>query len=266
MTQKFILSQFDQQIGPFDENELRAKWKGGELLPIDYVFDDSKQDWVLVAERFGWAIAPGTTHPPPLKPLKVSGTKVKLTDGIGEFDLSPLQPGVVHLALHNSSSMLLKLQEPLQIQVKPAEPVEVAWSFTADQTVGQDIEVKVKGLDALGFVATEFNDRVVLRIEGGEAPQEVPVQLKRGQASAVLHNIKAETWKLSLHYIGGKKLRLPEPRSLTWQPGPATRLILDGPQEYVAGHPLKVQVKAVDNFGNLAKTFQGTVTLEVKAG
>jgi hypothetical protein len=70
---------------------------------------------------------------------------------------------------------------------------------------------------------------------------------------------------MSFHYSGSRQLKMPEAKSLEWQPGPATRLILDGPPEYVAGHPLKVHVKAIDQYGNVAKTFQGTVILEVKA-
>lgn len=291
MTQKFVLSQFDQQFGPFDETELRQKWKLGQLLPIDYVFDESRQDWVLVAERFGWAVAPGTTHPPPLKrvssvasqtqgkPLEVSGAsvmrewkkasaqgaKVKLIDGLGEIDLSPLQPGRVELALQESSAVLLKLQEPLQIHVKPAEPVEVTWTFAGEQTVGQEIEVKLKCLDALGFVCGGFVGQFTLKIHGSGSPQEIPVTMNSGHAAVTLKNTKAENWKVTL-IDPTARLRMPETRSLTWQPGPAVRLVLDGPQEYVAGHPLKVQVKAVDSFGNLAKTFQGTVILEIKAG
>jgi hypothetical protein len=99
----------------------------------------------------------------------------------------------------------------------------------------------------------------------GADGKEFPVAMKDGQALIKIHHTKAESWRLSFHYSGSRVLKMPEDRTLEWQPGPATKLILDGPGEYVAGHPLKVHVKAVDNWGNLAKTFQGTVILEVKA-
>jgi len=91
------------------------------------------------------------------------------------------------------------------------------------------------------------------------------VAIAGGLATVKLANTKAESWKLTVHYHGTRALRLPEAKTLEWQPGPAARLILDGPPELVAGNPLKVQVKAVDQYGNLARTFQGTVILEVKA-
>jgi hypothetical protein len=59
---------------------------------------------------------------------------------------------------------------------------------------------------------------------------------------------------------------LPNAFKVDWQPGPAVRLVLDGSPELVAGSSTKVQVKAVDQYGNLANTFTGTLNLEVKAG
>src|ERR1035437_3397147 len=122
MNPKFIISHLDVQLGPFDEAELKARWVKGELLPIDYVYDDGKQDWLLLSERFKWATSKAeTATPPPLREITVKkprvqkadsvnessynkknlalGAKVKLVDGVGEIDLSPLQPGDVELVL-----------------------------------------------------------------------------------------------------------------------------------------------------------------------
>lgn len=285
MTQKYVVSHFDQQSGPFDEQELRAKWKQGQLLPIDYVFDESKNDWVLVVERFGWAITAGTTHPPPLKrqaqqpvkPLEVSGpsvvkewkrhaahgARIKLVNGVGEIDLSPLKPGTIEFALQDSTASMLKMNEPLHIHVKPADPVRIEWEFSPQNTVGGDLKIQVRALDGLGYVCSDYEAPYSLKIQGS-TDQDVSFKLANGIATVTLSHTKAETWKISL--AGGKDvLQLPKEKSFTWEPGPAARLVLDGPQEYVAGHPLKVQVKAVDAYGNLAKTFQGTVLLEIKA-
>lgn len=290
MSVKFVVSHLDQQMGPFDEQQLKEKWSKGELLPIDYVYDEAKADWILMAERFEWAAGPAEGHPPPIKPAlakktppappppleitgatvvkewrKAAGTgaKVKLVDGVGEIDLSPLPPGQVELVLQESSSML-KLQEPLRVSVRPAEPEEIVWAFPNQQTVGQDCELLIKAVDKNGMVCTHYNDEFTLHITRGDKP-EVQIPLRGGQAAVKLSNTIASTWTMSLKYTGPKTLRLPENKTLEWQPGPAARLILDGPQQLLAGSPLKVQVKAVDAYGNLAKTFQGTVILEVKA-
>jgi len=365
MSPKFIISHLDEQSGPYDEAELKGKWVKGEILPIDYVYDEAKSDWVLLAERFPWASSKAETEtPPPLKEITmvrkpvpsveakpmsessynkqtqltqihmqselqtqtqipipplapvsapapaptpiiiaapapapklpevkaeapkapapeattkvtaatpaptpaaaVQPAKVKLTDGQGEVYLSPLQPGNVQLVLQDQSAGNLKLETPLKIHVKPAEPVAIEWSLVQTQTVGQDLEVHIQALDGSGKPCKHYDDKFTIRVNGGDNKQ-IPVDMRDGQALIKIQHTKAETWRMTFHYNGTRVLKMPEDRQLEWQPGPATKLILDGPQEYVAGHPLKVHVRAVDNFGNLAKTFQGTVVLEVKA-
>jgi hypothetical protein len=300
MNPKYVISHLDVQLGPFDEAELKAKWVKGEILPIDYVYDESKSDWILLSEKFMWAsgkaeiatppplkepavkkpraidLAPAQTAPaiqlgtpaptpaPVATTTVVPGAKVKLTDGVGELDLQPLQPGNVELVLQDSSAGTLRLQNPLKIHVKPLEPHAIEWSLVTAQQVGQDAEIQVQALDKSGHVCSHYEDRFTIRVNGAEG-KEYPVHMKEGQALIKIHHTKAESWRLSFHYSGSRVLKMPEDRTLEWQPGPATKLILDGPGEYLAGHPLKVHVKAVDNWGNLAKTFQGTVILEVKA-
>src|SRR3979409_213183 len=96
MSQKFIISHLDEQLGPFDETELKAKWLKGELLPIDYVFDDVKQDWILLAERFEWAqqkaepkveALPEVAVPPPLK--EAPPKKIRAPDPVFQETTEP---------------------------------------------------------------------------------------------------------------------------------------------------------------------------------
>src|SRR4051812_13633990 len=72
-TAKFVVSHMDEQMGPFDEQQLKAAWVKGEILPIDYVYDEAKQDWVLLAERFPWAAkvqGEDLMPPPPTSPVR----------------------------------------------------------------------------------------------------------------------------------------------------------------------------------------------------
>jgi hypothetical protein len=362
MSQKYVVSHLEEQLGPFDEAELKAKWVKGDILPIDYIYDESKQDWILLSERFPWALGKVETGaPPPLsettlkkktattppqtiavpadaipnvaktmvsaKPtpaaeaanapvaaatpvaptpaptpatiqmpapaasahtqaattssahsapsVRVAHTNttvpsapkeaaVELVNGKGEVDLSTLQPGRVELVLHQSSEVKVPIETPLQINVRPSEPVLIEWTVPSTQTVGEDAEVHITALDEAGRVCTHYHEQYLLRIKG-PSPQDVPVKIVNGKATVALQQTKAEAWSVSLIYSGSRKLQLPTEKHLEWQPGPASKLILDGPKEYVTGYPLKVQVQAVDQFGNLAKTLHGTVVLEVKA-
>lgn len=267
-------------MGPFDESELKAKWAKGELLPIDYVYDDKKQDWVLLSERFLWAQEhPNESGaPPPLneiasrKPTTAAPTvplaakpnpqkEVQLVDGKGELELQNLLPGQIELALQKGE---LQLENSLKIQIRSAEPQTIEWTLVQEQTVGETVEMQIRALDVTGRICSQYDDSFHIRINGGDANQ-ISVPLKNGQALVRIQHTKAEIWNLTFHYQGNRVLRLPDTRTVEWKPGPAVKLILDGPQEYTAGHPLKVAVRAVDRFGNLAKTFHGTVVLEVKA-
>lgn len=299
MSSKFIVSHLDEQMGPFDEEALKAKWQKGDLLPIDYVYDEAKKDWILLSERFQWANAKAEpAFPPPLSEVTIKkkrppeppreatepqtmtgmvippltpqpatvnqGAEVKLIDGVGEVDLSPLQPGHVELSAKDSSNGTLKMQNPMKIHVRPAEPFAVEWTTPHQQTVGQDAQIHVRVIDRTGHLCAHYDDTFTIRINGN-SDNGVAIAVTSGEARVNLKHTKSEHWNLSFHYLGSRVLKLPEDKVLIWEPGPATRLVVDGPQEYIAGHPVKVQVKALDNYGNLAKTFQGTVVLEVKA-
>ncbi len=314
MNPKFIISHLDEQLGPFVENELKTKWAAGDILPIDYVYDESKQDWVLVHERFGWATKnPEGALPPPLRepslrkrappeppraqdtppphitapipvpeiaatptalvltqpilpaPPKADATPIKLVDGVGTTQIPALEPGRLELNLQDSTNDKLKLQDPVKIVVRSAEPHAVEWTSPYQQTVGQEIEISVQVFDSSHRLCLHYDDSFVIRVNAPSG-HEVPVAVTKGQAIIKLRNTKAENWKLSFHYSGGRVLKLPQDRMIEWGAGPATKLILEGPaSEHISGQPLHVSVKAVDEFGNLAKSYQGTVILEVKA-
>ena len=385
--QKFVVSHMDQQMGPFDELELKGLWVKGEILSIDYVYDEPRQDWVLLSERFTWAkvaeVAPpppirvdvgvlrrtaqqlstsataaaplpspapvpapvaaaaaptasvtvvssavsahntvildapglGDTEPivlpakahgasasdlhdatakitispasqatvaiassvgvapkiatsssPPASAVALSGAEVKqvsLIGGFGEIDLSPLAPGKIELMAQDDSASL-KLKEPHKIQVTPAEPVQVVWSVPSQIVAGQELEVSLRALDEHGQLCLRYSEPFVIQVRGG-VTRDISVVTHDGQASVRLPHTIAESWTLSLHYGGQRKLRLPATQTLEWLPGPPARLVVDGPEEYTAGIPLKIKVKAVDAYGNVAKDYKGTVTLEVKA-
>lgn len=375
MSNKFVVSHMDQQMGPFDEQELKNRWAKGDILPIDYVYDENLKDWVLLAERFAWAKAQDVTPPPPVRtetgvrrmasltnddvasvtpavtpavtptyvtsplpqavnapspaaPATVSSpiqitwpaaqtaapaatpkpapapapapatavtnvstetvtinftpapsattataappptaapqARVQLVNGQAEIDLPSLAPGDVELVAADTQAGIT-LQQPHRIQVKPAEPVRVEWQITDAQTVGQDVKIELSAFDAHNNICLHYGETFYLHLRAGAGQREFALTMHDGRASLVLQHTVVETWSFALEYRGAKALQLPAPQSLEWRPGPAVRLVLDGPHEYIAGQPLKVQVKAVDQFGNVAKNFQGTVNLEVKA-
>lgn len=299
---KFIVSHLDQQIGPFSEEELRIRFFKGDLLPIDYIYDEKSKDWVLFAERFPWAKAAEPNSPPtvpmdaavlkrtaailnksetatnvsiydappapPIAPASRAPSngpipQIHLVNGQAEIDIPSLIPGHVELALQASDN--LKMTEPFRIQVKPVDPVMVTWAIDRQKVVGQEVIIVLKALDHHGNVCLRYSDEFTVQIRG-PVSRDLNAMMKDGEAIVRLENTKAETWNLSLHYNGQKNIHLPASCTLEWLPGPAVRLVVDGPQECTTGSPVKLQIKAVDVYGNLATSFQGTVAFDVKAG
>jgi hypothetical protein len=374
---KFVVSHLDQQLGPFDEQELKMKWAAGEILPIDYVYDEAKQDWILLADRFAWAAKPvkddgsapppirevniarraapvatgptkidapkpaptpaapsappvmatpvaptppasitkeqtvldavkettdiirnidfapqapkkeastylkmemmtglptielpapvvesAQTPPPPARPTVSTETKVTLVNGVAEIDLTPATPGHMELAVQDSSG--IRSSEPLVINVRAAEPVEVRWQYPSQQVVGEDVHMTIEAIDDRGHVCEHYNDQFLIQIRGPVSHDHL-VTMTHGRVIFTLKHTKAECWSVTLHYSGTRHLRLPEGSELDWRPGPAVKLVLDGPHEYLAGDAMKVRVKAVDAYGNTADNYQGVVSLAVKA-
>jgi hypothetical protein len=341
MSAKFVVSHLDQQLGPYDELTLKTKWQEGEFLPIDYVFDEEKQDWVLISDRFEWAKKPAQVSPPPIKaeqpkkktipppapkeaivaaatspsihlsqvslsqitvptlnvpvpvevetpdaieltsagvertkieiipePVEVrsapasaataSNGQLKMVNGVAVVDLSTLTPGQLELKLNNAGQEI-----KLNLQVRSAEPARIDWSVKPMQPVaGTDCEVTCRANDKHGHLCTEFKG--AFAIKAGD--KEYAFEIEKGLGTVKFQQTKAEPCEVRLLNRTDRQLELPNAFKVDWQPGPAVRLVLEGSPELVAGSSAKVEVKAVDQYGNLANTFTGTLNLEVKAG
>lgn len=303
-TPKYIVQHQDEQLGPFEEHELKQRWEAGTILGIDYVYDEGKQDWVLLAECFRWAAAghlddtmpvkiqpPAMTEEialepevepeveavelpelPPVAPApvpKVAAAKpvaakhaaeVRMVDGRGELTLGELKPG--HLSVRIMHEGLEA--EELHLDVRPAEPVRVRWTPPASHVVGHELELRFEAVDADDRVCAGFSGEFTV-VTGGGAKKRHDVKTIDGVGVVRWTHTKAEAWTVHLEHRGRSPLVLPAKHKLEWLAGPAHRLVVDGPTDFHAGMPLKVQVKAVDAYGNVARDFQGTVVLDVKA-
>lgn len=51
----YIVSHLGQEMGPYNESELKALWEKKQILPMDYIFDAEKEDWFVIADVFEWA-------------------------------------------------------------------------------------------------------------------------------------------------------------------------------------------------------------------
>ncbi|MGE0528949.1 MAG: GYF domain-containing protein [Bdellovibrionales bacterium] len=61
---KYLVSHQGQQVGPFTLNEVVAKVRSKDLDLFDYIFDENKQDWILLMEHAPLANALKSNKPP----------------------------------------------------------------------------------------------------------------------------------------------------------------------------------------------------------
>jgi hypothetical protein len=75
---KFLVSHQGHESGPFTLDEIIAKVKAKELELFDYIFDEAKQDWVLLMEHQALASALKSNKPP--RPPALAGTGTTKAD------------------------------------------------------------------------------------------------------------------------------------------------------------------------------------------
>ena len=51
MVKNYYVSKNNQQIGPVCEEDIVGKIKSKEISWMDYIYDDSKKDWVIIVEH-----------------------------------------------------------------------------------------------------------------------------------------------------------------------------------------------------------------------
>ena len=307
-TPKFIVSHEDQQLGPFTEVELRQKWTSGAILGVDYVYDEAKADWIMIAERFRWAadgaltdtirvsVMPAamteeitvelsvpppvpvkaTPPAPPVAPVVVEdeldlnfsfGEKtaavpaaqaIQMTDGYGEISLDAMDAGSIELKLRNSDMPTARIR----LDLLPSDPTTVRWTLPTVAEVGRQITLSLEVTDDRGLVCRTFQGEFTVVTAG----KRHLVKTIDGAGRLEFTQEKAEVVSVHLESDPSLTLTLPAMQKLEWTPGPAVKLVVDGPTEHQSGIPLKVRVKALDQYGNVARSYQGMVSLDVKAG
>ena len=51
MVKNYYVSKNNQQIGPFSEKDVVVKIKAKDISWMDYIYDESKKDWVIIVEH-----------------------------------------------------------------------------------------------------------------------------------------------------------------------------------------------------------------------
>lgn len=192
-----------------------------------------------------------------------SSNLLVMKGGIGDLELVHFQAGQVSLCLDGSVSQDLQVELVSPIRVKAAQAEKITLKRSSDAIeVGQNIQIELEALDRFGNIDTSFSKEFSLEV-GGACEGGGRIHFESGRAKAILTNRKAESVQVALIDTSKTGVDVSEAHVLLqFKAGPAVRLTFIAPEEVTAGEPIKVQVKAVDAYGNLAADYSGDLKVE----
>ncbi len=215
-------------------------------------------------------VKPPTDGPVEIKTdIKVGS--LQLRDGVGTIELLQYTAGKVTIALRDDKNVGLGGGHTEEIIVNAAPAARMTIKGPSEATAGETSRFQVEAVDKWGNFDAHFGGVISATISGsvsgsvfgaGEGGDEV--RFVNGRATFNVSTKKAEVLHVKLTDSGKTGLDLSASCQVNYIAGPAARLLVTTPGEsLVAGQAVKVQVKAVDQYGNLATTCNETIKLEV---
>ncbi|GEM_PF-3003526 len=194
------------------------------------------------------------------KKSEVKIDQVTLDGGVGTIELLQYTAGEVQLELKSEK---LKSEGAEKFVVSAAPAASLKLSGPEQLTAGDSCQIDIEAVDKWGNCDTNFTGKISISLSEGAEVKGGEVSLKQGRGVFEFVSKKAEKITASMGKFGN--LDTSASWSVAYQAGPAVRLVVESPTEVVAGQPVKVQVRAVDEFGNLATTCNESVKLAVNA-
>lgn len=191
-----------------------------------------------------------------------SADKIELKGGMGTIDLVQFAAGQVRLTVQALEGKNLERPQPTPVTVKPAPAAKITLKGPSESVVGEACVFRLMALDQYDNRDTSFSGSITVSVSGS-AEGGGAVRFSQGEAQVTITDKVAESVTIRMEDAEKRGLDVSLGASVQFVAGPAARFVLVAPEETVAGEPLKVTVKAVDAFGNLATGFGGEVKVEV---
>lgn len=274
MLTKHIVSHAGQELGPFSEDEIREKILANELLPIDYLYDEVSQDWVLISDKLDLKklIAPQIQLPPPMikqsKPLhedtrlgmayptltqipvqlEERGPKDSDEDATMSFHVETPPP--VAAIKNQTESKIASRPGPQKQKVQKVEVFEF-------QTAEETLPAKTKFVSTSSFHAKQNEPRhgvkttQTLKVSGGIGT----LSLKQHQAGKLV---------ISLQDCHFPNITIPADSVVSVDPGPAKVITWNPPTQCQAGDEVEIVIAARDTYDNIVIGFKHPMTLRRK--
>ncbi len=193
--------------------------------------------------------------------FSIGEQKIELKNGKAELTLADLKiSGDFIIELENGE--LTEKTAHAAIAVQPNQVSELEIAVADKVSVGDQAILQVLAKDQFGNIATQCDASFELK-STGQAQFTGNMKLQRGIAQVQIRSTLVETIEISLQNIDHEKPVNCSPKKVQFVAGPAVRLVVVTPQSAVAGEKVNVEVKALDQFGNLSEGFSSSVNMKI---
>ena len=185
---------------------------------------------------------------------------INVTMGVGSIIINNLVAELVSLTLTDSQGTGLDVTSTQDILFTPGPAVDIFFADPPDQTVGNNVYVYLRALDAFGNVDYNFEQDVTFNVTGSATGSGL-IDIVDGLATVTVYNTVAEIVTLSLVDSEGTGLPLVTTHDVEFIPGVLDHFNVVGHSDpIIAGTQDSITVTAVDQFNNTLPTYLGTVT------
>lgn len=290
MPSRFNISRNGHGLGSFSKEQLTQRLQANELYPTDAVLVPETGAWLelstfLSTPKAALAPPPPTSEsdapiasslrtsaqsavplkvPPGAKPVvEAKRGKVSLKGGVGTIELLRYSAGTLNLAVIGDSLKNMEFEAPKELQIKSAQASKLVIKTPNEIVAGAEALLIVEAHDKWGNCDGDFIGVVGVELSNGI--DIGIVQLSNGQGKATFTVTKAGAVSVKLTDVSRTGLDVTAMSEFKCVPGPAAKLVIVSPEQTMAGHPVRVHVKALDQYGNLASACNDEVEVEVSA-
>ena len=248
---RFVVSHDGVELGPFTKAVVLEKLNGGELDPVDYIYLEELEDWIMLAE---------------FQTREEANSETMTPTTVTAFRLEPVETDPDHLDVETEVSLNTSINIPIEeglppLPELPEEPNPGVWESTVTQSKAT--------LSALEHEQpTQINDGPEEELNGNHFTKTSidtslpPKTLHLENGVGVLEVPTTQAGRFQIQITNPLDLELDPPVELLIKSGTVEKVEIDGPSEILAGQSVKWIFRAVDEYANTVQIFSDETQLK----
>lgn len=258
MQSSFIVVHNQQEVGPLTETEVRERLTRGDLLPIDYYYDEALGDWALVETRFT-PLVPGDS-------TQITATDIPIATAPypAPPDVPPPQEQVARRIVRPATTPPPTVPTPVKPVMNQEKKTAAQNKVSAEQKViSPPPPTPTPSVIAIPPTPPAKSREPSPELTAAESRSE-RVEMVGGVTTVSLKQIRAGVVVVRLKEPTDKSIRSSAPAHIEVKPGKAAAIAWNCQSQITAGQMFSIEVTCKDNFGNASDQFEGDMELTLK--